>query len=129
MKGALNDRFLLAVLSLMLLAVITFGYFILEDQGADFAPGQDLTEQQKTEAISIAMNDPVLKNELSNAAYISNVSYHVKGVIDPAPAYEEEPSGRRLRQLPAVEVILGDENSSGQNIYVFVDLGGIRSYT
>lgn len=122
MKGALNDRFLLALLSVLLLAVLAFGYFLLEDRGSDFALGQALTKQQKTEVIGIAMNDSFVNNELRNAASVLYSTYYFKDVIGPAQFYETGPGLNRSRILPAVKFIIGDENMPGQNVLAFVDL-------
>lgn len=121
MKGALNDRFLLALLSILLLAVLVFGYFILEDHSTGFAYGQNLTEQQKTKAISIAMNDSFVKNEMENIAGSRDVEYYIKDV-KPSSFYETGPNLTRTRVLPVVEIVIGNENASGTNVLAFVDL-------
>jgi len=126
MKGALSDRFLLALLSILLLAVLVFEYFLLEDRGTDFALGQALTEQQKTEAISIAMIDSFVNNELKNAASVLDSTYHFKDVVGPAQFYETGPGINRSRILPAVEMVIGYEGAKGTNILAFVDLSQVK---
>ena len=69
MKGTLNDRFLLAVLSLLVLVVLVFGYFILEDHDTSFVAGQILTEQQKAKAIKIALDNNTVQEKMMGKNY------------------------------------------------------------
>jgi len=124
MRGALSDRFLLASLSILLVASLAFGYFIFEDSGIGLAFGQELTGRQKARAIDIAMSDLIVKQEIGSRA--TNNSYHVIDVLSPSTVQVTGPDLNRNRTLPAVEIALGDEKLKGFNMLVFVDLSGSR---
>jgi len=82
MKGILKDRFLLAATSLVILVVLVFGYFILEDQGTSFVAGQVLTEQQKAKAIKIALDNSTVQEKMMGKNYsvdsvtVANVGWY-----------------------------------------------------
>jgi hypothetical protein len=82
MKGSLNDRFLQATTSLVVLIVLVFGYFILENHETSFVAGQILTEQQKAKAIKIALDNSTVqekmmgKNYSVNSVTVANVGWH-----------------------------------------------------
>lgn len=72
---------------------------------ADYA----LNDSQKSLAEAIARTNPAL-----SGARIGNIS------VD--KVHEESPGVDRVRYLPAVEFITGNESDSGINAYVYVDL-------
>lgn len=83
MKRILSDRFLLAALSLVILVVLVFGYFILEDQGTNFVAGQTLTEQQKAKAIRIALDNSTVQEMMAGKNYsVDSVSVTDVGTYD-----------------------------------------------
>jgi len=122
-KEAIGDRFLLVSLTIFLLASVLFAYFLYEDSGINLAFGQPLTDRQKARAIDIAMANPIVINEGGHYAYTITGPYHVKDVLPPRPFHEVGPGIDRVRSLPAVEVVAGNESEPGFNILAFVDRG------
>jgi hypothetical protein len=126
MKRALGDMFLMATISVLLIASIIFGYFIFEDSAISLSFGQPLTERQKEKAIAIVLGDPLVSQEAEHMANWANGTYHVKDVLSPSPFHEVGPGIDRNRSLPAVEIVVGNEADMGTNILAFVDLAKNR---
>ncbi len=118
MRGALNDKFLLALLGVLLLAVLAFGYIILE--------GPSLMKEQKAKAIVIAMNDLYVREQVVNILSHENLDYQAFkyrfNEVVPARFHETGPGIDRYRTLLTVKIIVGLEGSPGTNVIAFVDL-------
>jgi len=53
-KGALGDRFLQVLLTILVIFSLIFGYFIFKEGSQNLYFNQAMTEDQKSRAISIA---------------------------------------------------------------------------
>jgi hypothetical protein len=122
LKEALDDRFLQVSVIIFLIASVLFSYYVYEYSAIGLAFGQPLTDQQKTRAIAIALDNPIVRSEVWNIVPWPNGTYHIKGVLPSATFREVGPNIDRNRTLPAVEFVSGNESEKGQNVLAFVDL-------
>jgi hypothetical protein len=122
MKSELGDKFLLASLSLFIIASLIFSYFIYDESPISLTLGLSLSEHEKSHAIAIALADPNVMGEVQHIVPWPYGTYHVNGVLPPSTFHEVGPRIDRNRTLPAVEIVSGNESEMGQNILVFIDL-------
>lgn len=116
------------------LFALVLGAFVFsgKDDGADdldvkVPVEQNLTEQQQSKAIDIALNDEIVKEKILSVAslklpaggYPVNVSYHT-GEVTISGFSEGSLGVSTIRMLPTVEIIF--DNNPDINMYAFVDL-------
>jgi len=105
---------IVTIMFILLFVVLVTGYYFLNVQKAHekFTLGQNLTEEQKQEAISIALKDSKVKSE------IGNNKYNITGVEVLGIGTESS----NITYYPTVMIRLGDDPSFGRGIFAYVDL-------